>query len=226
MSADYSQIELRLMAHMSGDPDFIEAFNSGKDIHTATAAKIFKISEEEVTKEMRSRAKTANFGIIYGISAFGLSQRLNISRGDSKQLIDDYFAAYPKVKEFMNNMIVTAGEKGYVETLYGRKRYLPDIKSRNQVVRGLAERNAINAPLQGTAADLIKMAMIDLDKKLKENKLKSKMIMQVHDELIVDVAYDELETVKKLTVEGGKIYSGDVAHQFVPTPSFVFFPVL
>jgi DNA polymerase-1 len=201
MSADYSQIELRLMAHMSGDPDFIEAFNSGKDIHTATAAKIFKISEEEVTKEMRSRAKTANFGIIYGISAFGLSQRLNISRSDSKQLIDDYFAAYPKVKEFMNNMIVTAGEKGYVETLYGRKRYLPDIKSRNQVVRGLAERNAINAPLQGTAADIIKVAMIKVAEELKRKNFKSEMILQVHDELVFDTFPEEVAALEAMVKE-------------------------
>lgn len=195
VSADYSQIELRLMAHMSGDPHLIEAFNRGMDIHTATAAKVFKVTEDEVTKEQRSRAKTANFGIIYGISAFGLSQRLGMSRTDSKNLIEEYFNSYPKVKEYMNNMIAIAKEKGYVETIYGRKRFLPDINSRNAVVRSFSERNAINAPLQGSAADIIKVAMTKIYRRISGEGLKSKMILQVHDELVFDVAADEIDTI-------------------------------
>ena len=195
ISADDSQIELRLMAHMSGDPHLIDAFNRGMDIHTATAAKVFKVSEEEVTKEQRSRAKTANFGIIYGISAFGLSQRLGMSRSDSKKLIEDYFTSYPKVKEYMNNMVSMAKEKGYVETIYGRKRFLPDIKSRNAVVRSFSERNAINAPLQGSAADIIKVAMINIYNRMQEEGLQSKMVLQVHDELVFDTVPDEAERI-------------------------------
>ncbi len=195
ISADYSQIELRLMAHMSGDPHLIDAFNRGMDIHTATAAKVFKVSEEEVTKEQRSRAKTANFGIIYGISAFGLSQRLGMSRSDSKKLIEDYFTSYPKVKEYMNNMVSMAKEKGYVETIYGRKRFLPDINSRNAVVRSFSERNAINAPLQGSAADIIKVAMINIYNRMQEEGLQSKMVLQVHDELVFDTVPDEAERI-------------------------------
>ncbi len=219
ISADYSQIELRLMAHMSGDPHLIEAFNRGMDIHTATAAKVFKVSEAEVTKEQRSRAKTANFGIIYGISAFGLSQRLGMSRTDSKNLIEEYFANYPKVKEYMNNMISLAKEKGFVETIYGRKRFLPDINSRNAVVRSFSERNAINAPLQGSAADIIKAAMINIYHSIKAAGLGSRMILQVHDELVFDtvpsealqlqeIVTREMENVVKLSVplvaESGK----------------------
>ena len=195
VSADYSQIELRLMAHMSGDPHLIEAFNRGMDIHTATAAKVFKVTEDEVTKEQRSRAKTANFGIIYGISAFGLSQRLGMSRTDSKNLIEEYFRSYPKVKEYMNNMIAMAKEKGYVETIYGRKRFLPDINSRNAVVRSFSERNAINAPLQGSAADIIKVAMTNVYLRLQEEGLQSKMVLQVHDELVFDVIASEVEQI-------------------------------
>ncbi len=195
VSADYSQIELRLMAHMSGDPHLIEAFNRGMDIHTATAAKVFKVTEDEVTKEQRSRAKTANFGIIYGISAFGLSQRLGMSRTDSKNLIEEYFRSYPKVKEYMNNMIAMAKEKGYVETIYGRKRFLPDINSRNAVVRSFSERNAINAPLQGSAADIIKVAMTNVYRRLQEEGLQSKMVLQVHDELVFDVIASEVEQI-------------------------------
>ncbi len=198
ISADYSQIELRLMAHMSGDPHLIEAFNRGMDIHTATAAKVFKVSEEEVTKEQRSRAKTANFGIIYGISAFGLSQRLGMSRSDSKALIEEYFASYPKVKEYMNNMIALAKEKGYVETIYGRKRFLPDINSRNAVVRSFSERNAINAPLQGSAADIIKAAMINIYRRLGEEGMQSRMILQVHDELVFDTVASEAEKLRDI----------------------------
>lgn len=201
VSADYSQIELRLMAHMSGDKDLIAAFNSGKDIHTATAAKVFGVSEGEVTKEQRSRAKTANFGIIYGISAFGLSQRLGMSRGDSKQLIEEYFKNYPGVKEYMNNMILKAREAGYVETIYGRRRFLPDINSRNAAVRSFNERNAINAPLQGSAADIIKVAMINIYKRLKSENLVSKMVLQVHDELVFDVIPQEVECIKKIVKE-------------------------
>ena len=201
VSADYSQIELRLMAHMSGDPHMIDAFNRGMDIHTATAAKIFGQSEENVTKEQRSRAKVANFGIIYGISAFGLSQRLGMSRSDSKALIEEYFQGYPKVKEYMNNMIAMAKEKGYVETIYGRKRFLPDINSRNAVVRSFSERNAINAPLQGSAADIIKVAMINVYRRMTELGLKSKMVLQVHDELVLDVTADEVEQITSIVVE-------------------------
>ena len=198
LSADYSQIELRLMAHMSGDPHLIDAFNRGMDIHTATAAKVFKVSEDEVTKEQRSRAKTANFGIIYGISAFGLSQRLGMTRTDSKNLIEEYFTSYPKVKEYMNNMIAMAKEKGYVETIYGRKRFLPDINSRNAVVRSFSERNAINAPLQGSAADIIKVAMINIYRRLQQEGLQSKMVLQVHDELVFDVLPQEAEKLAQI----------------------------
>ncbi|NTV19722.1 MAG: hypothetical protein HGA83_09870, partial [Bacteroidales bacterium] len=191
MSADYSQIELRLMAHMSQDKDFIDAFLAGKDIHSATASKIFGIPEEQLTREQRNRAKVANFGIIYGISAFGLSQRLNIPRGDSKQLIEDYFRNYPGVKDYISGMIEMAKKNGFVTTIYGRKRYLPDIASRNPVVRGLAERNAVNAPIQGSAADIIKIAMVHLFDRLKKEGIKSKMVLQVHDELVFDVLPEE-----------------------------------
>ncbi len=201
ISADYSQIELRLMAHMSGDPHLIEAFGRGMDIHTATAAKVFKVPEEEVTKEQRSRAKTANFGIIYGISAFGLSQRLGMTRTDSKALIEEYFASYPKVKEYMNNMIAMAKEKGYVETIYGRKRFLPDINSRNAAVRSFNERNAINAPLQGSAADIIKVAMINVSRRMAAEGLQSKMVLQVHDELVFDAVASEAEKVAAIVTE-------------------------
>ena len=201
ISADYSQIELRLMAHMSGDPHLIDAFNRGMDIHTATAAKVFKVSEDDVTKEQRSRAKVANFGIIYGISAFGLSQRLGMSRTDSKSLIEEYFRSYPQVKEYMNNMIAMAKEKGYVETIYGRKRFLPDINSRNAVVRSFSERNAINAPLQGSAADIIKVAMINVYRRMAAEGLQSRMVLQVHDELVFDVAPSEAEKVSAIVVQ-------------------------
>ena len=200
LSADYSQIELRLMAHMSQDPLMIDAFQKGEDIHTATAAKIFEISPERVTKEQRSKAKTANFGIIYGISAFGLSQRMNIPRTDAKQLIDSYFKTYSRVRKYMDEMIQKAREKGYVETMLGRRRYLRDILSRNAVVRGFAERNAINAPIQGSAADIIKIAMIRIQEVLNSRKLSTKMILQVHDELVFDVLGQELEEVKQLVI--------------------------
>lgn len=200
LSADYSQIELRLIADISGDPDMIGAFNAGQDIHRATAAKIFHESLDDVTDAQRRSAKTANFGIIYGISAFGLSERLGISRGEAKQLIDNYMATYPRVRQYMDESILKAREQGYVTTLYGRKRYLPDISSRNAALRGYAERNAINAPLQGTAADIIKMAMIAVDREIRRLGLRSRMILQVHDELIFNVVPDELPQLQELVV--------------------------
>jgi DNA polymerase I len=198
-SADYSQIELRLMAHLSGDEQMIEAFVNNEDIHTATAAKIYKIDPREVSREERGRAKTANFGIIYGISAFGLAQRMRISRGEAKELIDGYFSSYPGVREFMDASIQMARENGYVETMFGRKRYLPDILSRNAVVRGNAERNAINSPIQGSAADIIKIAMIRIQEVFEKEQLKSALILQVHDELNFDVVPEELIRVKEIT---------------------------
>ncbi|MGC9470413.1 MAG: DNA polymerase I [Bacteroidales bacterium] len=198
LSADYSQIELRLMAHMSRDEAMMEAFRNQADIHTATAARIHKISPEEVTREMRNEAKTANFGIIYGISAFGLSQRLNIDRSHARSIIEGYFESYPGVKRYMDQCIRDAREKGFVTTLLGRKRYLPDIQSRNAVVRGNAERNAINAPIQGSAADLIKMAMVRIHRKMRQSGIKSSMIMQVHDELVFDVWREELDSLRDL----------------------------
>lgn len=201
LSADYSQIELRLMAHLSQDSSMLEAFGHGEDIHAATAAKIFKIPISEVSRQQRDSAKTANFGMIYGISAFGLSQRLGISRVDARDLMDNYFDTYKDVKAFMDSGVEHAREKGYVETLYGRKRYLPDINSNNQTVRGFAERNAINAPIQGSAADLIKAAMITIGKRISEEGLQSRMIIQVHDELIFDVYKPELEQVKMIVKE-------------------------
>jgi DNA polymerase-1 len=197
LSADYSQIELRLMAHLSQDPNMISAFSKNEDIHVSTAAKIFKIQENDVTPAMRSSAKTANFGIIYGISSFGLSQRLNISRSDASALIKGYFESFPQVKEYMDNSIRIAKEKGYVETIMGRRRFLPDIHSANAIVRGVAERNAINAPIQGSAADIIKLAMVNIQKRLRKN-YRTIMILQVHDELIFDVAADELDLIKDL----------------------------
>lgn len=200
-SADYSQIELRIMAHLSGDANMLEAFNSGHDIHTATAAKIYKISLEEVTSDMRRKAKTANFGIIYGISVFGLSDRLGIPRAEAKELIDGYFDTYPEVKKYMDASIQRAKEMGYVETLLGRKRFLPDINSQNNIVRGFAERNAINAPIQGTAADIIKIAMVHIQNRIEKESLQAKMTMQVHDELNFTVPKAELEAIRKVVVE-------------------------
>ena len=196
LSADYSQIELRIMAALSKDEQMMDAFRKNQDIHAITASKIFKVPLTDVTSDMRRKAKTANFGIIYGISAFGLSERLNIPRSEAKSLIDGYFINFPKVKEYMDKSIYNARNIGYVETIMGRRRYLSDINSANQVVRGVAERNAINAPIQGSAADLIKLAMIRIWKVFKETDLKSKMILQVHDELNFDVPVDELEQVK------------------------------
>ena len=201
LSADYSQIELRIMAHLSGDQNMLDAFNSGHDIHTATAAKIYKIPLEEVNSDMRRKAKTANFGIIYGISTFGLAERLTIPRGEAKELINGYFATYPDVKKYMDNAIQKAKEMGFVETIFGRKRFLADINSQNSIVRGYAERNAINAPIQGSAADIIKIAMVHIQARLKTEKLLAKMTMQVHDELNFTVPLAEIEIVKKVVVE-------------------------
>ena len=200
-SADYSQIELRIMAHLSGDEHMIADFNAGHDIHAATAARIFHKSIEEVTRDERRKAKTANFGIIYGISAFGLSERLGIPRGEAKELIDSYFNTYPKVKEFMSTCIERAQERGYILTEFKRRRYLADINSRNATVRGYAERNAVNAPIQGTAADIIKVAMVAIDRRLREEHLDTKMILQVHDELNFSVPHRELDTVRQLVVD-------------------------
>ncbi|NSW45124.1 MAG: DNA polymerase I [Bacteroidales bacterium] len=198
LSADYSQIELRIMAHLSQDEHLMAAFKHNIDIHTATASRIFGVSTEQVTREMRSKAKVANFGIIYGISAFGLSQRLHISRTEAKQLIDQYFEKYPGVKKYMNHQIELARELGYVETLLKRRRYLPDINSRNATVRGFAERNAINAPIQGSSADIIKIAMNKVFAAFNEHKLKSRLLLQVHDELVFEVTIEELDIVKQI----------------------------
>lgn len=197
MAADYSQIELRLMAHLSKDEQLLEAFRNEADIHTATAAKIYNIKPEEVNADMRRKAKTANFGIIYGISPFGLAQRLNIPRGEAKELIEGYFSSYPAVKKYMDQAIIKSKENGYVETIFGRRRYLKDIFSNNSVVRGYAERNAINAPIQGSAADIIKMAMNEIETFMYNQELRSKLVMQVHDELVFDVWKDEQDILKK-----------------------------
>ena len=199
-SADYSQIELRLMAHLSGDKNMVEDFNSGHDIHRATAAKIFKCPIDQVTPDMRRKAKTANFGIIYGISAFGLAERMDVSRTEAKELIDEYFATYPGVKAYMEASIEKARKLKYTETLYGRQCQVPGIDEHNSVVRGYAERNAINAPIQGTAADIIKIAMIRIDQKLQEQGLRSKMILQVHDELNFSVPPEEKEILQNLVI--------------------------
>ncbi len=196
ISADYSQIELRIMAAFAGDTHMIEAFKNGRDIHATTASKIFKMPLGEVTSEMRSKAKSANFGIIYGISAFGLSQNMNIPRKEAAEIIENYFKEFPAIKSYMDKVINDARDNGYVSTVLGRKRYLRDINSRNAVMRGFAERNAINAPIQGTAADIIKVAMINIDKWMQQEKVQSKMIMQVHDELVFDVPKEEVELMK------------------------------
>ena len=200
-SADYSQIELRIMAHLSGDKNLIEAFLEGEDIHAATAAKVFKKPLGEVTREERSKAKTANFGIIYGISVFGLAERMGVSRGEAKELIDNYFITYPNVRRYMDESIALAREKGYVETLFHRKRYLPDINSHNANVRGYAERNAINAPIQGSAADIIKVAMNKIYERFQAEGIRSKMILQVHDELNFSVFPEEKERVQQIVIE-------------------------
>ncbi len=201
LSADYSQIELRIIAELSGDKGMIEAFKSGEDIHATTASKVYGVALKDVTGDMRRNAKMVNFGIIYGISAFGLADRLNISRTEAKGIIENYFMQYPQVKEYMDDSIESARSKGYVETVLGRRRYLRDINSANQTVRGFAERNAINAPIQGSAADMIKVAMINIHHALKKKKLQSKMLLQVHDELVFDVFNPELEEVKALVLD-------------------------
>ena len=212
LSADYSQIELRLMAHFSQDPHLVEAFRSGQDIHAATAAKIFNVPIEEVTKDQRRQAKTANFGIIYGISAFGLAQQLDCSRSEAKALIDGYFAAFPGVIDYIERQKELARQQGYAITLFGRKRYLPDILSHNATVRSFAERNAVNSPIQGTAADIIKMAMVTIHRRLKEEGLQAQMIMQVHDELNFNVPLDEVEKVREIVVSEMQ----NVVHLTVP----------
>ena len=212
LSADYSQIELRLMAHFSQDPHLVEAFRSGQDIHAATAAKIFNVPIEQVTKDQRRQAKTANFGIIYGISAFGLAQQLDCSRSEAKALIDGYFAAFPGVIDYIERQKALAREQGYAITLFGRKRYLPDIVSHNATVRSFAERNAVNSPIQGTAADIIKMAMVTIHRRLKDEGLKAQMIMQVHDELNFNVPIDEVDKVREIVVSEMQ----NVVHLTVP----------
>ena len=212
LSADYSQIELRLMAHFSQDPHLVEAFRSGQDIHTATAAKIFNVPIEQVTKDQRRQAKTANFGIIYGISAFGLAQQLDCSRSEAKSLIDGYFAAFPGVIDYIERQKELARQQGYAITLFGRKRYLPDILSHNATVRSFAERNAVNSPIQGTAADIIKMAMVTIHRRLKAEGLKAKMIMQVHDELNFNVPLEEVDKVRSIVVSEMQ----NVVHLTVP----------
>ena len=212
LSADYSQIELRLMAHFSQDPHLVEAFRSGQDVHAATAAKIFGVPIEEVTKDQRRQAKTANFGIIYGISAFGLAQQLDCSRTEAKALIDGYFAAFPGVIDYIERQKQLAREQGYAVTLFGRKRYLPDILSHNATVRSFAERNAVNSPIQGTAADIIKMAMVTIHRRLKQEGLRAEMIMQVHDELNFNVPVNEVEKVREIVVSEMQ----NVVHLTVP----------
>lgn len=201
LSADYSQIELRIMAHLCGDSHLIESFKAGVDVHAATAAKIFGIPVEEVTSDQRRIAKTANFGIMYGISSFGLSQRLGVSRTEAKKIIDDYFEAFPSIKTFIAQTVATTQEKGYVETIFGRRRYLPEINAKNGTVRALAERNAVNAPIQGTSADIIKLAMIGVGRRLEEEGLKSRMVLQIHDELLFDTCESEAEKLKAIVVE-------------------------
>jgi len=201
LSADYSQIELRLMAHLSGDRALIDAFIGGEDIHAATAALLFCKPIADVTQEERRRAKTANFGIIYGISSFGLSQRLDIPRKEAKDIIEGYFESYPDVKRYMTEVVEKAKEQGYVTTIFGRRRMLNDIASRNAVARGLAERNAINAPIQGSAADIMKIAMVEIRRRFRSEGIRSKMILQVHDEVVVDTLRSELTAVERIVRE-------------------------
>jgi DNA polymerase-1 len=198
LAADYSQIELRIIAALSEEENMIQAFKNGEDIHASTASKVFNVPINEVTREQRSNAKTVNFGIIYGVSAFGLSNQTNLSRTEAKELIDTYYETYPKLRSFIHEQVDFARDHGYVQTVLGRRRYLKDINSRNAVVRGAAERNAVNAPIQGSAADIIKVAMIRIHKKLKEGNFKSKMLLQVHDELVFDAYKEELEALKTL----------------------------
>ena len=198
MCADYSQIELRIIAGLSKDESMINAFTNGRDIHTETASKIFSVVLEDVTREMRNKAKMVNFGIIYGISAFGLSQRLNVKRSEAKEIIDNYFLEFPKIKEYMDSNISFARENGYVETIFKRKRFLPNINSGNATMKGFDERNAINAPIQGTAADIIKIAMVNIHKEILSSKMESKLLLQVHDELVLDMVIEEKLELKNL----------------------------
>ena len=193
LAADYSQIELRIMASLSGDKEMIDAFNNNKDIHLATASKVYKVDENKVSRDMRSNAKMVNFGIIYGISAFGLSQRLGIKRKEAAQIIDQYFLEFSGVQDYIKRSIEQARENEYVETIFGRRRYLREINARNAMLRGFAERNAINAPIQGSAADIIKKAMIDIQSEINRNNLKSRLLLQVHDELVFDLYKPEKE---------------------------------
>jgi DNA polymerase-1 len=199
MAADYSQIELRIIASLSNEENMINAFKKNEDIHASTASAVFNVPLNQVSKEQRSNAKVVNFGIIYGVSAFGLSNQTNLNRTESKQLIEKYFEKYPKLKQYINNQISFARNNGYVETVLGRRRYLKDINSQNSVVRGAAERNAINAPVQGSAADIIKIAMINIQRKLSKGNYKSKMLLQIHDELVFDVFKPELNEMIELT---------------------------
>ncbi len=199
-SADYSQIELRIMAHLSGDEAMIQDFRNGRDIHAATAARIFRKPIEDISRDERRKAKTANFGIIYGISAFGLAERMEVSRTEARELIDSYFATYPRIREYMEKSVADAREKGYIETQFGRRRYLPDINSRNAVVRGYAERNAVNAPIQGTAADIIKLAMVRIHNEIRRRNMRSRMILQIHDELIFNVVPEESAELQEMVI--------------------------
>ena len=198
LAADYSQIELRIIASLSEEETMIEAFNNGEDIHASTAAKVFNVPIDEVTREQRSNAKTVNFGIIYGVSAFGLSNQTDLSRKESKELIDTYYETYPKLRSYIDQQIAFAREHGYVKTVMGRRRYLKDINARNAMVRGGAERNAVNAPVQGSAADIIKVAMISIFDEMNKREMKSQMLLQVHDELIFDAQNDEVDELKTL----------------------------
>ena len=198
LAADYSQIELRIIAALSEEETMIEAFKHGEDIHASTASKVFNVAIEDVTREQRSNAKTVNFGIIYGVSAFGLSNQTDLSRSEAKELIDTYYETYPKLKNYISKQVDFARDHGYVQTVLGRRRYLKDINSRNAVVRGAAERNAVNAPIQGSAADIIKLAMINIYEKLEAGDYKTKMLLQVHDELVFDVYKPELDEISKL----------------------------
>jgi DNA polymerase-1 len=198
LAADYSQIELRIIAALSEETTMIEAFKNGEDIHASTASKVFNVPINAVTREQRSNAKTVNFGIIYGVSAFGLSNQTELSRAESKDLIDTYYKTYPKLRNYMSELVDFARENGYVQTVLGRRRYLKDINGSNAIVRGAAERNAVNAPIQGSAADIIKIAMINIHRKLKAGNYKTKMLLQVHDELVFDVYKPELETMRTL----------------------------
>ena len=201
ISADYSQIELRLIAELSGEDNMIKAFQNGEDIHASTASKLFKIPLDQVDKTQRSQAKTVNFGIIYGQGAFALAEQTGLSRTEAKQMIDSYYENYPKLKIFMTEQVEKARKNGFVETILGRKRHLKDINSNNFVVRGHAERNAVNAPIQGSAADIIKVAMINIDRALSEGGFKTKMLLQVHDELLFEVPEEEIEQIKTLIKE-------------------------